>query len=177
LRKLNLFSQLDKETLKYQIALTLIPGVGDVLSKTIVSYCGSAEAVFKQKKSQLLKIPDIGPVLAESIVKFNNFKRAEEEIKFIEKYKIQPLFYLDKNYPERLKQCYDSPAMLYYKGNTELNQSKVLAIVGTRKATEYGKSITEEIITGLSQENILIISGLAYGIDIYAHKLELLDMD
>ena len=164
---------MNTETLKYQIALTLIPGVGDVLAKNLISYCGSAEEVFKQKKAQLFKIPDIGPVIAESIVKFNSFKRAEEEIKFIEKYKIQPLFYLDKTYPERLKQCYDSPPLLYYKGNVELNQTKILAIVGTRKASDYGKAITEEIISGLSQEGILIISGLAYGIDIYAHKAAL----
>jgi DNA processing protein len=156
--------------LKYKIALTLIPGVGDVLAKNLVSYCGSAEAIFKEKKALLLKIPEIGPVTAESIIKHKVFDRAEEEIDFIDKYTIQPLFYLDKNYPNRLKQCADAPVMLYYKGNADLNSTKIISIVGTRNATDYGKEFTEKLVADLVKHDVLIVSGLAYGIDICAHK-------
>lgn len=158
------------ELLTYQVALTLLPGIGAIKAKNLVSYCGSVEAVFKQKKSSLLKIPEIGPVLAEGIIKQNVFAQAEQEVKFIKRHKIQPLFYLDDNYPHRLKQCNDAPVLLYYKGNAPLNTQRVLAIVGTRKATEYGRSVCAEIIEGLSDKSILIVSGLAYGIDINAHR-------
>ena len=164
-----------KENLKYQIAITLIPGVGDVLAKNLISYCGSAEAVFKEKKSKLEKIPDIGSVRAEAVLQNSDdaLKRAEKEVEFIEKYKITPLFFTDKNYPTRLKNCDDAPVMLYYKGNAHLNESKIISIVGTREATEYGKSICKKLIEDLTKHNVIIVSGLAYGIDITAHKAAL----
>jgi len=112
----------------------------------------------------------IGSIRADSIKKFNNFQRCEDEIKFIEKYKITPLFLTDKNYPQRLLHCYDSPTLLYYRGNADLNHSKIISIVGTRNYSEYGKLITEKLIAELEQENILIVSGLAFGIDTIAHK-------
>lgn len=163
-------SSLD-EILKHRIALTLLPGVGSVTAKTLVSYCGSVEAVFKQKKSSLQKIPGIGEVTAASIVSHSVFERAEEEIAFIRKYKITPLFYLDQEYPSRLKNCDDAPAMLYFKGKADLNAQRVIAIVGTRNATEYGKQVCEQLIEGFEAYNFTIVSGLAYGIDIAAHKL------
>ncbi|NTW34420.1 MAG: DNA-protecting protein DprA, partial [Bacteroidetes bacterium] len=159
--------------LLYKIGITLIPGVGDVNAKKIIAYCGGADAVFKEKKKALLKIPGVGITLSESIVKNDVLSRAEKEIKFIEKYKITPLFFLDKQYPERLKHCADSPVMLYYKGNADLNVPKVLGVVGTRNATEYGKEICRSIIEGLSDYNVQVVSGLAYGIDVHAHKTAL----
>jgi len=167
-----LCGNMDKE-LVYKIGLTLIPGIGDVLAKSLVSYCGSAEAVFKEKKVKLLKVPGIGESLAESISKQKVLNRAEEEIKFIEKYKITPLFFLDPNYPKRLAHCADSPIMLYYKGNADLNHEKIISIVGTRTPTNNGKEICEKLIADLAELNVLIISGLAYGIDICAHKAAL----
>ena len=164
---------LSTEDLKLQIALTLIPGVGNVLAKTLVSYCGSVEGIYKEKKKHLEKIPDIGPKTAEAIVNFKSFERAEKEIEFIEKFKITPLFYLDKNYPQRLRNCSDNPILLFYKGNADLNKEKFVAIVGTRNATSYGKEITEKFIEDLKSNNATIISGLAYGIDICAHKAAL----
>lgn len=161
------------EELKYRVALSLVRGVGSVTGKTLVSYCGSAEAVFREKKYKLEKIPDIGPVTADAIINHSIFERAEEEISFIEKYKITPLFYTEKNYPSRLKNCNDSPLLLYYKGNADLNCPRIIAMVGTRSASSYGKSVCSEIITALSDKNILVVSGLAYGIDIAAHKATL----
>ncbi|MCC6252545.1 MAG: DNA-protecting protein DprA [Bacteroidia bacterium] len=156
--------------LLYKIGITLLEGVGDINAKKLIASCGSAEAVFKAKKEHLLKIEGIGEYIAQSVVKQKVLQRAETEIKFITNNKIRPVFYLDNEYPQRLKQCTDAPVMLYYKGNANLNNRKILSIVGTRKATEYGKQFCAKLITELKQFNPLIVSGLAYGIDICAHK-------
>lgn len=158
------------ENLKHKIALTLIPNIGDILAKRLVAYCGSPQAVFEEKKASLEKIPGIGQVYANSIANQVDFNRVEEEIRFIEKNNIAPLFYLDSNYPKRLNHCEDSPVMLYYKGNADLNNPKIISIVGTREATEYGKALCEQLVKELVEHNVLIVSGLAYGIDICAHK-------
>jgi DNA processing protein len=156
--------------LRYQIALTLLPGVGDVLGKKLVAYCGGVEAVFREKKTALEKIPGIGNKLVEAILSQKVFDRADEEIAFIEENNIQPLFYLHSNYPARLKNCVDSPIILYYKGTGDLNGQKVISIVGTRNATNYGKEVCEKIIGGLAAHNTMVVSGLAYGIDTCAHR-------
>ncbi len=156
--------------LLYKIGLTLIDHVGHITSKTLISYCGSAEAVFKESKQRLLKIPDIGEITAEAIVRQEILHFAEKEIKFIEQNQVTPLFYLDKNYPLRLKQCPDCPVMLYYKGSADLDAARIVAIVGTRNATPYGKKMSHDIIEGLKDSGVLIISGLAYGIDAESHK-------
>jgi DNA processing protein len=156
--------------LKYKIALTQIPNIGDILAKRLVAYCGSVEAVFKEKKFALEKIPGIGAAYAKQIIDSSIFERAEEEIKFIEKNNITPVFYLDNSYPKRLTHCEDSPVMLYFKGEADLNSEKIISIVGTREATDYGKSLCEKLIADLAVYNPLIVSGLAYGIDVCAHK-------
>jgi DNA processing protein len=159
--------------LLYQIALTLVPNIGDVNAKALVNYFGSAEAIFHAAKKEIEAIDGIGKIRAHSIKNFQDFSRAEEEILFIEKYKITPLFITDKSYPQRLLNCYDSPPLLYYKGNADLNNSKIIAIVGTRNHNEYGKIICEKLIEDLVNEDILIVSGLAFGIDSIAHKSSL----
>ncbi|MCX6232375.1 MAG: DNA-processing protein DprA [Bacteroidetes bacterium] len=156
--------------LQYRIALSLIPGVGDIIGKNLVSYCGGVEAVFKEKKSNLLKIPNIGETLVNSIVNHDLFDRVDKEIAFIEKFNIKPLFYLDAAYPARLKQCIDSPMMLYYIGNADLNASKIVSVVGTRNITEYGKDMCKQLVKDLAAQEITIVSGLAYGVDTCAHK-------
>lgn len=161
------------QQLIYKIGITLIPGIGDVTAKKLIAYCGGVEAVFKEKIKALLKVPGIGQTLAETIVNNKVLSRAEKEIKFIEKYKITPLFFLDTDYPERLKHAEDGPVMLYYKGTGSFNVPKVVAIVGTRTATEYGKKICRNLVEGLAPLNVLVVSGLAYGIDICAHRVAL----
>jgi DNA processing protein len=160
--------------LPYQIGLTLIEGIGDVNAKSLLAYCGSAAEVFKQKEAQLLKIPGIGAMWAKSIVNSKDvLNRAEEEIKFIEKYNITPIFFTDENYPTRLKYCSDSPVLMYYKGNADLNHEKIIAVVGTRKPSDYGKEKTQEFVSELKDSGAIIISGLAYGVDVLAHKTAL----
>ncbi len=163
-----------RDELLYQIGLTLIEGIGDINAKALLAYCGSAEEVFKQKKSKLQKIPGIGETYAKSITQSKSvLTRAEEEIKFIQKYKIKPLFFTDGNYPTRLKFCSDSPVLMYYKGSANLNAERIVGVVGTRKPSEYGRNKTLEFLNGLRDSGILIISGLAYGVDVTAHKAAL----
>lgn len=152
------------------LALHFIPGIGDHIIRHLISYCGSAEKVFKTPRGKLLKIPGVGSVTADVILKGNPFKKAEKEINTAEKNNVDLVFFTDKNYPARLKQISDAPSLLYVKGNINFENSKTVGIVGTRKSTDYGKSCVEELVEGLISHGALIISGLAYGIDIQAHK-------
>jgi DNA processing protein len=159
--------------LLYQLALTQVPNLGYVHSKILALHFGSAKAVFHSSRALLEKIEGIGQIRAGSIKSFKDFKKAEDEIAFIEKYKIKPLFITDNEYPQRLLNCYDPPTMLFYKGNTDLNVSRLVGIVGTRSNTDYGKQFTEKFVKDISSSGILIISGLAFGIDAIAHKAAL----
>ena len=159
--------------LLHQLALTLVPNIGDVQAKILIQHFGEVSAIFKAKTSALEKIEGIGSVRAKSIKEFDDFHIAEKEQEFIEKYKIKTFFLTDKDYPKRLLNCYDSPTLLFYKGTADLNASKIVAIVGTRTNTEYGKQFTEKLVKDLSELNITIISGLAFGIDAMAHKAAL----
>jgi DNA processing protein len=156
--------------LVYQISLSLVPNIGDIHAKALINHFGNAKDIFSARKKDLEALEGIGTIRAASIKSFHDFEKAEEEIRFIEKYKITPLFITDKNYPQRLLNCYDSPSMLYYKGNADLNSSKIVAVVGTRNNNEYGKNICEKLIEELAAEEIIIVSGLAFGIDTIAHK-------
>ncbi|MCX8470508.1 MAG: DNA-processing protein DprA [Chitinophagaceae bacterium] len=158
------------EEIKYQIAISHVPGIGPILAKNLIQTIGSASEVMKTKVSILQKIVGVGLIKAKSIASFNEYSWIEDELKFIEKHQIKCLFFQDQHYPYRLKQCIDSPVMLYYKGEADLNNTKVISIVGRRKNTEYGRKITEDLLEKLKEHQPLIISGLAVGIDIIAHK-------
>lgn len=157
----------------HEIALTMVKGIGDITIKTLLNYCGSAEEIFKAKKNHLLKIPFIGAKTADSILSKDAFARAEKELNFIDKYKINALFINADHYPKRLRNCHDAPVLLYFKGNADLNNQKIVSIVGTRNASNYGKAFCDTLIEGLQHHNLLVTSGLAYGIDIAAHKAAL----
>ena len=152
------------------LALHFIPGIGDHLIRQVVSYCGSAEKVFKTPKGKLLKVPGIGEVTAESIRQGKPFSAAEKELKKAEGENVDLIFFTDKNYPSRLRQANDAPSLLYVKGKMDFENPRTVGIVGTRKATPYGRERVEELVAGLVPHQALIISGLAYGIDIHAHK-------
>src|SRR5215216_5450202 len=159
--------------LLYQLALTLVPNIGDVQAKILVQHFGDAGSIFKAKKSQLEKIEGIGTIRANSIKEFDDFHIAEKELEFVEKYRIKTFFLMDGDYPKRLLNCYDSPTLLFYKGSADLNASKVVSVVGTRSNTDYGKQFTEKLVKDLSEQNMVIVSGLAHGIDAIAHKAAL----
>ena len=160
-----------KNQLIHQIAVTLIPGIGDISGKRFVSYCGDAEAIFKENRKSLEKISGIREVTIEALCHPKDIlSRAEQEVEFIEKNGIRPLFYQDPDYPRRLLQCDDSPLMLYYKGKANLNAHRVVAIVGTRNITDYGKENCTQLVNDLVDEEVLVVSGLAYGVDTTAHR-------
>jgi len=166
---------MNDELLKYKIGITLIKGIGNNLAKSLIAYIGSAEGVFLEKQQTLAKIPGIGTILSLEIVSQNVLQRAEKEIEFIIKNKIQTSYFTDKDYPYRLKECLDSPIMIYSKGNKDFNNGKFVGIVGTRNATENGRDNCKKLIADLAthQPNTIVVSGLAYGVDICAHKAAL----
>jgi DNA processing protein len=130
------------------------------------------EGVFQEKEKNLMKIPGIGEVNAQRVVRQNVLERAKREVDFILKNRIKTFFYLDENYPTRLKNCSDAPLILYFRGNANLNGPRIISVVGTRNATNYGKELCDELIRTFSERSypVLVVSGLAYGIDIHAHK-------
>lgn len=153
-----------------KIALTKIKGIGPKLSRNLLHHCSSVDVIFNSSKKELLSIPGIGPSAVESILSKSYLKEAEAELEFIQKHRIEAIWIEDDKYPRRLQHCEDAPILLYYKGNADLNPYRAVSIVGTRNATYYGKRICEQLIEGLSTLNVQVISGLAYGIDVMAHR-------
>jgi len=158
------------QQLIYEIGVSLLPNIGSINGKKLIAWCGGAEAVFKQKKSHLEKIEGIGQKTTQCILSQNVLTDAENELKFIQENNIQTFFFTDKTYPYRLKQAEDSPLIIYYRGQDVLNHDRILAIVGTRNITERGKETTDEFIEKLKESGVLVVSGLAYGVDTRAHK-------
>lgn len=150
----------------------MIPGIGGVLARNLVAYIGGVEGVFCEPVRSLMKIPGIGEVNARRIKDKEILLRAGKEMEFIQKYGIRVLFYTDKDFPRRLKTCSDAPVLVYTKGNMNLDEQRVVSIVGTRNATEYGKKVCNDLVHVFSERKypVLVVSGLAYGIDIQAHK-------
>lgn len=153
------------------LALMRVEGVGDIVAKRLINHLGSAEAVFKAKKSQITAIEGIGDVVYNSLKKADTFKLAEAEMKFIADNGITPLYYQDKTYPDRLKHCIDGPVVLFTSGDINLENRKTISIVGTRQMTSYGSDFCRKLIEDLAPLNPVIISGFAYGVDIHAHAV------
>ena len=161
--------------LLYDIALTQLFMVGPRTARTLIDHLGSAEAVFKESPDVLRAIGGIGAYISDDGYRQEALRRATEEIEFITKNKIKAISWGSEDYPTRLAQCGDAPQILYQYGNCNLNAQKFVAIVGTRNATKYGRDLTNELVRTLATSNpdTIIISGLAYGIDIAAHKAAL----
>jgi DNA processing protein len=160
------------DALLYQVALSMVPHVGAVTARVLVQHCGSAEAVFRLRRQVLLKIPGIGSVIADHLKDATLLIRAEAELDFMAREGIEAVFFTDAHYPFRLRQCHDAPALLFFKASdfSLLDADRVVGVVGTRQPTEYGKGICEELVEGLSQYNVTVVSGLAYGVDILTHR-------
>lgn len=160
-----------KSDLVYKIALTKIPKVGPKIARNLISQCGGLESIFEEKKATLLKLPWIGEKSANAICSGSALQEAEAEAEIILKKEISLCFYLDANFPLRLKQQEDAPLLFYYKGNLDpLQNNRTVAIVGTRTPTENGKAICDKLVSELKSFNCSIISGLAYGVDAQAHR-------
>jgi DNA processing protein len=154
-----------------QLALHCIPGIGSVTIRQLLAYCGSAESVWRSGKRQLFAVPGVGPATYTLLHrKTEAFSKAEDILKKVEKMGISILFHSDSGFPARLRHIPDAPSLLYVTGNADLNHKHILAVVGTRRSSSYGISLTHKLIEDLRPFNPMIISGLAYGIDIAAHK-------
>ena len=164
------------DALFHELALTLLPGIGPQLTRQLMSYGGAAKAVLTMPPGKLRRIPGVGDATVKILTgkeRETAFRKAEADLKKAEKDDVEILFYTSKRFPSRLKLIPDAPAILYYQGTADLNALKTVAIVGTRQATEYGREQTERIVQGLVPHRPLVVSGLAYGIDIIAHRAAL----
>lgn len=152
------------------LSLLKVEGVGDIMAKKLINHCGSAEAVLSATRKQLLAIDGVGEVAFKNLQDKEVFKAAEAEMEFIEREGIRPLFYKEEDYPEKLKHCIDAPVLLFSSGNINLQDRKIISIVGTRQITSYGTDFCRKLIEDLAPLNPVIISGFAYGVDITAHQ-------
>lgn len=155
----------------YDVAITLVKGVGYKTVKLFLSHFESTEAVFKASEKELSKIVGIGPTVIKQLKEFDNFNQAKQIIETAQKTNTQLIPISSPDFPQRLKIIEDSPSLLYYQGNAALHPTRSINLVGTRNATTYGYEFLDEFIPSLKALNLTVISGLAYGIDIYAHKL------
>ncbi|MEY8849411.1 DNA-processing protein DprA [Psychroserpens sp. XS_ASV72] len=154
----------------YVLALQHVPKIGDITAKKLLNHCGSAEAVLKSKKHHLLKIEGIGSTMLNELFNSEHLKAAEEELRFIKENDIQCLYFMNPNYPEKLKHCVDAPILLFKTGNINLKRQRIISIVGTRKITNYGVAFCKKLVDELAPFNPVIVSGFAYGTDITAQK-------
>lgn len=157
----------------YVLALQNVPKIGDITAKKLIQHCGSAQAVFDEKKHNLLKIDGIGTVVISDIHNPSHIKAAETEWNFIKSNDITPLYFTDADYPEKLKHCIDSPIVLFQSGNVNTHKQRMISIVGTRKITTLGIAFCEQLVEQLAVFNPVIVSGFAYGTDITAQKAAL----
>lgn len=154
-----------------RLALTFIEGIGPKMARALLSHFGSASAILQAPAKELKGVGGMGETRAKACKDPSILHRAEAELRFTEKHAVQTIFFTDKDYPPRLKSCEDAPMMLFYQGKASLNPAKAVAIVGTRKNTDYGLRVTEALIEELhSREDIVVVSGLAFGIDAIAHR-------
>ncbi|MCH2044003.1 MAG: DNA-processing protein DprA [Saprospiraceae bacterium] len=160
----------NQNELFHLIALSMTPRIGAKLIRTLVQQFGSAYQVFEASLKELSATAGVSPSMAREILKKGAFHQAEQELIFISEYDIQPISFTDEEYPQRLLHCPDCPALLYYKGNTELNAQRVVSIVGTRKPNRHSLQFCENLVDQLQALDVLLVSGLAYGIDACAHQ-------
>ena len=158
------------ENLIYILALQHVPNIGDITAKKLISHCGSAKAVLKEKKQNLLKIDGVGLATIENLFNKNHLTAAEKELKFIDSNNIKCLYFENEDYPDKLKHCIDSPIIMFEKGNIDLKNQKIISVVGARKITTHGISFCKKLIEDLKHFNPVIVSGFAYGTDITAQK-------
>lgn len=153
-----------------KIALTKIKGIGPKLSRSLITHYGCVDDIFNSSKKDLLAVPGVGPSAVDSILSKSYLREAEAELEFVQKHQIEVVWIGDHSYPRRLKHCEDAPILLYYKGNADLNPVRTVSIVGSRNSTHYGQRICEKLVEQLAVLDVQIISGLAYGIDVLAHR-------
>jgi len=156
-----------------RIALSMVPLVGSRRARFLISHFGSAEATLQASYKQLTALPGISSKIAEAVASGRDLEAARQEVNFIRENNIQMLYFMEDEYPDRLKNYDDAPICLFYRGSTPLNGRKHVSVIGTRKPSERGKWQCEKLVNDLSDLDVTIVSGLAYGIDVTAHRASL----
>lgn len=156
--------------LHHQIALTLLKGVGNKRAKSLLAYVGSLEKIFDLHHNIKATVPGLSREIFRNMNREQALEEALGYLHFIEKNEIQTSFFTDRDYPKRLKECADSPILLYKKGIIDFNPPRSIAIVGTRNMTSYGRRLINELLSAIAPFNVQVVSGLALGVDGYAHK-------
>ena len=154
----------------YKVALTKIPGIGPIHTRKLVEHFQDPELIINASTDSLMEVEGIGKKLAEAITQKKYLKNVEKELKWCASNEVRPLYFMDDDYPEKLRFLTDSPILLYLKGKCNLQHKRNVAIIGTRRASPTGKINCEKLIEGLKKYDVQIISGMAYGIDICAHR-------
>lgn len=157
----------------YTIALTRVKGVGPEGARTLIAALGSAASVFDAPVKELMALPGLGPKTAERIKTFDDFDKVHVELDFIKTHKIEAFTFADKGYPARLKELSNAPAVVFYKGTEVLNHPRVIGIVGTRRVSDYGKGLVQELVQDLAPYDVVTVSGMAYGVDVMCHRKSL----
>jgi DNA processing protein len=153
----------------YQLALTRLPGIGDVYTKKLIEHFEDARAVFHADASALRQV-GIPKKPVDAILQFSAWDELRNELATLNHHGIRTLFFTEPDYPRRLIKIPNPPPLLFYQGAADLDAERIIAIVGTRTPTDYGRQMTQRLIRQLAQPGLLIISGLAFGIDAAAHK-------
>lgn len=161
---------MNPEDLLFALALQHVPNLGDTTAKKLIRKFEKPENIFKEKISNLIKIDGIGQTRIRELNRLEHMKAAEDELKFIEKNDIGVHYFMNEDYPEKLKHCLDGPILLFSKGNINLKKKRIISVVGTRKITAHGMDFCENFIEDLSVLEPVIISGFAYGVDITAQR-------
>ncbi|MCK5781812.1 MAG: DNA-processing protein DprA [Flavobacteriales bacterium] len=160
----------DNET-KLTIALYLTKGIGLQSAKKLISIFGSASAIFEARNFDILRVSKLASNILKNFPSKASIEAAETELNFIKKNNITFLRFDSTDYPYLLKQVYDCPLYIMLKGNVNLNSTRFISVVGTRNMTVYGKEFCENLIEEIAPYEPTIVSGLAYGVDITAHKM------
>lgn len=163
---------MNQEETRYAMALSCLPGVSGAVALHLYRNLGSAKAVFDHRNNIKDVMPDAAERLCEALRHWDEaLRRADTEQQFATKHQVQMLSLNDPSYPDRLRQCDDAPLVIYYRGSTPLNARRAVSIVGTRHRTRYGQDLVEHFLSDLAAmcPQVLVVSGLAYGIDISAH--------
>ena len=154
----------------FQLALSQVENIGAITARKLIRHFGSAKELFRLGFRDLLQVSGMTSQRARNIAEFNNLDRISEEFEFASKRGVEIISFMDPGFPQRLNHCPDSPLVLFKKGEGDLNATRMVSVVGTRKISDYGKIITKELIAGFKPYNITVVSGMAYGVDICSHK-------
>ena len=163
---------INQETL-YAVALTRINYFNVATSLQLYRKLGSATNIMEHRHDIRAVLPDATPRLIKALKDISDaMRRAEKELEFDENHRIKPLVFNDDDYPQRLRECEDAPLVVYYRGTADLNKQHIISVVGTRHCTVYGQEIISKFISQLKElcPDVLVVSGLAYGVDIQAHR-------